>query len=444
MRNIIRTDLILKLLVALSIFTLIGCQNQTDDPTFQEDHATIMLDVDKLTLESASIRVRHNGPADMLWVYMNTSDMETDAAYLIQDKVARELELTQEIIAEKGQNKSLTVSSLEPKCYYRFICSAIDEVTGMPCGEVAELEFRTRRDPSVFEKNASWSITRGERSVNNQDKMEYDNFICKSDDDQSYVFLTLKKSDFESYYQGDLRALFEDYHSSFGFETGSSKWNSVLSSGDITWPEQRLRSGDWTAYMIGIDTDGELSGLYQELKFTVEQEVATDAYNRWLGTWAVSDKNGEHLFDIQIIPSENNMWYYMGGWESTNIYQFDTFDPALMPELYFDKETEKMYFVSQYLNSLVTETDAVDFYFTGTFTYGNTYVLGDEVLNLKMAESGFVSSDYTEAMINALEFVNSGMSFPIESICYMYYNGSQPSAISLAVPTLPLNLLKVE
>lgn len=444
MRNIIRTDLILKLLVALSIFTLIGCQNQTDDPTLQEDHATIMLDVDKLTLESASIRVRHNGPADMLWVYMNTSDMETDAAYLIQDKVARELELTEEIIAEKGQNKSLTVSPLEPKCYYRFICSAIDEVTGMPCGEVAELEFRTRRDPSVFEKNDNWSISRGDRTVNNQDKMEYDNFICESEDDQTYVVLTLKDSDFEYYYQNDLRKLFEDYHSGFGFEEGSSKWKTVLNSGDITWPEQRLRSGDWTAYMIGIDPDGELSGLYQELQFTVEQETASEAYNKWLGTWMVSDKNGEELFEIQIIPSENNMWYYMGGWESTNIYQFNTFDPSLMPELYFDKETGKMYFVSQYLNTLLTETDTIDFYFTGTFTYGNTYVLGDEVLNLRMAESTFVNSANTAAMINALDFVTSGTSFPIESICYMYYNGSQPAAISLATPTLPLNMLKVK
>lgn len=28
----------------------------------------------------------------------------------------------------------------------------------------------------------------------------------------------------------------------------------------------------------------------------------------------------------------------MGGWESDNIYAFDTYDPMLMPELFFDKE----------------------------------------------------------------------------------------------------------
>ena len=440
MRNIIRTDVILKLFAVLSIFTFVGCQNQIDGPTLQEDHATIMLDIDKLTLESASIRIRHNGPSDMLWVYMHTDDMETDAAHLIQDKVARELELTKEIVAERGQNKSLTVQSLLPKCYYRFICSAIDEITGMPCGEVAELEFRTRRDPSVFEKNDNWSISRGERYENNQDKMEYDNFICKSDDDQSYVFLTLKKSDFESYYQGDLRALFEDYHSSFGFETGSSKWKTVLSSGDITWPEQRLRSGDWTAYMIGIDTDGELSGLYQELKFTVEQEVATEEYNRWLGKWTVSDKNGEKLFDIDILPNENNMWYYMAGWESGNILQLDTYDSHLMPELFFDKTTYKLVFVSQYLNTMIDNGDNWIFYFSGTFTYGNSYVLGDEVLNYKMAEATLIGDS---AQIAPLKFVTNGSEFMIESICYIYYLGDALGSISMAPPVLPLTMTKV-
>ena len=443
MRNIIRFDVILKLLFALSFTAFLGCEKQEDVHVSQKGEVAIVLDVDQVSLESASIRVRHNGPEDFLWVYMNTSDLESDSSSLIASKIAKDLELTGEILASKGQNKSLTMSALEAKSYYRFICSAIDDETGLPYGKAAEITYRTRRDPSVFERNSSWTISRGDRSLNNQDKMEYDNFICESDDDQTYVVLTIKDSDFEYYYKSDLRALFEDYQSSFGFEEGSSKWKSVLSSGDIIWPEQRLRSGEWTVYMIGIDSDGELSGLYQEFQFTVEQETATNEYNRWLGTWMVSDKNGDDLFEIQIIPSENNMWYYMAGWESANIFGFDTYDPALMPELFFDKETGNMFFISQYVNTMVSGNESVDFYFTGTFTYGNTYVLGDEVLNLRMAESSFVNSIYSEAMINALQFVNSGMTFPIESICYMYYNGSQPSAISMAVPTLPLTMTRV-
>lgn len=444
MRNIIRLDGILKLFAVLSFFIFTGCEKQTDDPVVQKDEVTIVLDVDKVSLESASIRVRHNGPADILWVYMNTSDLESDAAWLIENKIAKELELTGEIIANKGQNKSLTVSSLAAKSDYRFICAAIDEVTGQPYGEVAEVTYRTRRDPSVFEKNGNWTIRLGERTVNNQDKMEYDNIICESDDDATYTVVTLKDSDFEYYYNRDLRSLFEDYKSSFGIEEGSSKWKDVLCSGNITWPEQRLRSGEWHVFMVGIDPDGELSGLYQTLQFEVEQEVATDDYLKWVGTWAVSDLSGTALFDIAIIPSENNMWYYMGGWESTNIYGFDTYDQSLMPELFFDKSTGKICFVSQYVNTMLTDTEALDFYFSGTFTYGNTYVLGDEVLNLRMAESSFTNADCKAARINSLNFINSGMEFPIESICYMYYNGGQPSSISLSVPVLPLNMTKIE
>lgn len=442
MRNIIRLEVILKLILVFSLAAFVGCE-KGNEPVPQKEVVSIVLDVDQLSLESASVRVRHSGSADLLWVYMNTTDLESDAASLIANKISKDLELTGEIVANRGQNKSLTMSALQPKSYYRFICSAIDEVTGLPYGDVAEITYRTRRDPSVFEMNDSWTISRGERTMNNQDKTEYDNFICESDDEQTYVVLTLKDSDFEYYYKNDLRSLFEDYQSSFGFEEGSSKWKSVLSSGDITWSEQRLRSGDWTAYMIGIDSDGELSGLYQLLQFTVEQEVASAEYNRWLGTWMVSDKNGEPLFEIQIIPSENNMWYYMAGWESSNVFGFDTYDPALMPELYFDKETGKMLFISQYVNSMVSGSETVDFYFTGTFTYGNTYVLGDQVLNLRMAESTFVNSTYSEAAISSLTFQNSGMEFPIESICYMYYNGSQLGSISLAPPTLPLTMTKV-
>ena len=353
MGNINRLGVILRVFMVLSLLPFVACDKVAEDVVSDENIVNIMLDIDQLTLESASIRVRHDGASDMNWVYMNTQDLDTDAAELITNKVAKELELTGEIVANRGQNKSLTVTALAPKSYYRFICSAIDDVTGMPVGEVAQLQYRTRRDPDLFEINDNWSITKGDRTYDSMQGVEYDNFSCNSNDDATYVVVTLKDSDFEAYYNRDKRALFEDYQSSFGIEEGSSKWNTIVSKGDIKWQEPRLRSGDWHLFMIGLDPDGELSGLYQVYSFNVEQEVATEEYNRWLGEWKVSNLSGTEYFDITIIPSENNMWYYMGGWESTNIYAFDTYDPALMPELFFDKMTGKLCFVSQYVNTMV-------------------------------------------------------------------------------------------
>ena len=439
------TTILKALIASILLFSYVSCDKapeQTVEVTDSE--VSIMLDVDKVTLESVNVRVRHNGAADMLWVYMLTPDLETSADILIQEKLDSDLQLTEEIVAWTGQNKSIQLSGLAPKSYYRFICKAIDKETGKTIGTASELIFRTRRDPAVFEVNANWSISVGDRVIDNVDKMEYDNFICKSSDEESYILLPIKVTDFEFYYQNNQRALFEDYVADFGLAEGDSKWKTIVKTGDNTLAEQRLRSGEWLIFMIGIDSDGELTGYYQKLELTIEQEVATEEYNRWLGKWQISDKSGAPMFQIQIIPSENNMWYYMGGWESNNIYGYDTNDPALMPELFFDKETGEMCFISQYVNTMVNSSENYDFFFSGTFTYGSTYVLGSDVLNYRMADAAFVDSAYNKAKIQAGTFETQGMSFPIESICYMYSVGGQLGAISLAPPTLPLNMTKVK
>ena len=439
------TTVLKALLVATMMVSFYGCQqSESTEENVTATDVAIMLDVDKVTLGTANIRVRHSGDAEMMWVYMLTSDLQTPASVLLEEKLAADLDLTGEIVAYIGRNKSISITDLDPKSYYRFICQALDSETGKTVGQPSEIQFRTRRDPSVFEINDNWEITVGDRIVNNQDKQEYDNFICDSEDDETYVLVPLKVVDFEFYYNNDLQAFLEDYLSAYGYETGDSKWKDVVKKGDMTWPEQRLRSGEWFIFMIGIDTEGELTGYYQKLELTIEQEVATDAYNRWLGTWQVINGDGTSSFQIDILPSENNMWYYMSGWESDNVYQYDTTDPALMPEVYFDKETGEMCFISQYLNTLVNDAGSYDFYFSGTFTYGSTYVLGSEVLNYRMADAAFLDSSYKTARVEANDFTTQGLSFPIQQICIMYSYGGQLGAISLAPPTLPLTLTKVK
>ena len=402
---------------------------------------TISLDVDKLNLDNVNIRVRHDGGAAMNWVYMVTSDLTTDADVLIEEQVAKELEFNGELVVYSGQNKSIHVDRLTPKEYYRFICKAVDPETGKTVGKVAEIEFRTKRDPSVFIRNDSWSIQIGDRVISNTDNMEYDTFICRSEDSESYVVVPIKDSDFIQYYNNDVRAFIEDYHSDFGLPEGDSKWKSIVKTGDCDWTEQRLRSSEWRVYMIGIDQTGELSGLYQLLEFVIEEEVATEEYNRWLGTWMVHDTRlNIDLFEINILPSENNMWYYLAGWEGDNLY-FDTYDYSLMIETYFDKYSGKMSFISQYVNTLDTGSESIDFYFSGTFTYGQNYVI--DATNYRMAEAQFLDVNYNTARIEGGSYNAGNTSFPIQQICYFYYSGSSPGSISLDIPDLPLNLRRV-
>ncbi len=433
------------LLVGILMLSISGCQ-QSDpgEGNLTNTGVSILLDVDKLTLESANIRVRHTGDADMAWVYVVTPDLDTPAEELIEEKIESELGFTDEVLAYKGTNKSILVPQLEPKSYYRFICQAIDEQTAKVVGVPSELTFRTRRDPSVFELNENWTITVGERFVNNMDNQEYDTFILNSDDEESYVLVSLKVEDYATYYKSDMQSFFEDYVASYGYDVGDRKWEDIVKTGDMTWSEQRLRSGDWLVFMIGLDSDGELTGYYQKLAHTIVPEVATEEYNRWLGKWEVISNDGIKMFEIDVLPSENNMWYYLSGWESENVFQFDTKDQTLMAELFFDKETGEMCFISQFLNTLVDTSGTYEFYFSGTFTYGKTYVLAPEVLNYRMADAWFMDSTYTTAMVEGNNFVSDYGVFPVEKICIMYTYGDQIAAISLAQPALPLTLKKVQ
>lgn len=426
--------------LCLLITPFTGCEKQQEPQSNVQTVANVVLDVDEVTLESVRVRVRHDGDADLLWVYLLTQDLTTPAEELLSEKLATDLELTGEIVAYTGRNKSVTLTDLQPKTYYRFICSTIDEVTGGLSGTPSDLKFRTKRDPSVFELNPNWKISRGSRSTGN-DMMEYDNFLCTSTDDESYVVLPIRKADLDYYYSNDVVSLFNDFYSDFGLKVGDSQWKKIVMSGDNTWSEDRLRSADWCVYMLGIDPEGELTGLYQQTYFTIEQEEQTEEYKRWLGTWKVY-KDGVEQFEITVIPSENNLWYYVGGWESANMYQYDTNDPALMFETFFDKSTGKMNFISQYVNTLIEGDEHRDFYFSGSFYYGNNYVI--DALNFRMADTQFTETvNYTEAEITGNQFSASGMSFPIQEIGYIYYYGSNPASISLEIPDLPLNLVKV-
>jgi hypothetical protein len=71
----------------------------------------------------------------------------------------------------------------------------------MPVGDVAQIKYRTRRDPDLFELNDNWSITKGDRTYDSKEGVEYDNFDCNSNDEATYVVVTLKDSDFEAYYK---------------------------------------------------------------------------------------------------------------------------------------------------------------------------------------------------------------------------------------------------
>ena len=226
---------------------------------------------------------------------------------------------------------------------------------------------------------------------------------------------------------------------------GDRRWQDILKSGDNQITEQRLRSGEWLIFMIGIDENGELSGFWQCLELTIEREIPTADYLKWIGTWSVSDKDGKKLFDVTITECESNMWYYLAGWERNNILGYDTSDDSWRVETFYDKSAKTMVFVSQYIKT-VEGDEAIDFYMTASTLYGTqNYIVPRDPQNIKLAAAQFYDAPTcSKATISGLDFMLGGQAFPLTELFLAGYNMNQAASISMPTPALPLMMEKKE
>ena len=440
--------------LSVLLVSFVSCKEDVaPDSVEVVDEVTFALSIDKIALEMADLRVRHDGNNDLKWVYMNTDDLETDADQLIDAVVRKQLDFAHEVLAQSGNNKSIRVSGLHPKSDYRLIVKAIDEA-GNPYGKAVSLVFRTQRNLDVFEVNDNWKIVYEGRSEGvypgSSELVEYDNFKCSSSDEESYILAVIKDADYKALqkhpdHKMKIRTFFEQYIASSGVQEGA--WADVVKSGECVWQEQRLRHGEWILFMVGVDKEGALTGLYQQVNCEIPEEEPTEDFKKWLGKWNVVayDQGIEFKFTLDILSSEANMWLYSIGWEPNNVYSID---PASLPvEIFYDKITGNAYLVSQYVSTAVDMTGAMmDFYFYGTFPYGgaSTFVAAD---NTKIAEIVMTDDTNTEAIASGLVFTTNqagvSLSFKYEEVIYYMTDGVNGTAISLDHPNFPFVMTKV-
>ena len=434
------------ILITLAAVLMSSCQDALVPEVGSDLNEKIefILKEDAIYLQTASIRVKHNGTEDTQWVYMQTEDLTTDADQLISERVKIESELTDQIVSHKGMNISINLKNLKAKQTYRLIVKAINPKTGALYGKVADFVFKTRRDPDVWEENSNWSVTRkNERTEGiaegSSEIIEFENFECKSSDEEAYIVLTLSKEDYTNYKKDDqhkdkIRTIFEDYHSDM---SSLSNYNTYILKGNAVWKEQRLRSGDYVTFMIGVDKEGELSGLYKKSDITIAQETQTEGYNKWLGWWEISFPNGSAPWTVYIDDLDANMWYLSIGWEPEAISE-QVYNMGL--KLYFDKSTDKIYFVSQ---EVAAADDGTRIYYYGTFPYG-AYSTVLDIENVRLAEAKITDLYGTQAKISALGTTLAGVGSVTFTNSLFYINyGSSSLAASGSIPPYPWTMKKI-
>ena len=433
------------------MLSISSCDLNTDNgDSLLTGDVRFILREDMADLSSISVRVKHNGSTDVMWVILPpTTDLTSDPDELIQHRVETEYAFTYQIVARKGSNKSvhfnkdIDAKALQPKVTYRIIVKPIDS-SGKLYGKAESIVVKTRRDPDVWEENKKWTLTRNaERtqviSIDSGEIIEYENFSCECRDSERYIVLPILVDDWNAYEKdpehGDkMRTLFEDYHKDF---ISGNNFKSKILTGNGIWKEERLRSGDYVLFMIGLDEDNELSGLYRKFNVTIKQEEMSEDFSKWLGTWEVSFPDTDSKWIIYISNLDANMWYHSQGWEP------DPIEPALRGlnnlKLYFDKGTGKMYMTSQE----VAYAEGARILYYGTFKYGTSQVVLD-MEEVRIASVRFTDLANQNAIIEPTKISLPGVG-EVEFSYSLYYIEATSGSIaaSASIPKYPWKMRKI-
>lgn len=430
------------MLASIAMLSITSCDtlSQNADVVVDED-VRFILKEDAVDLTTASIRVRHTGSPDVMWVYLQTQDLDTPADELIEARVKNEYAFTNRIIAHSGSNKSLHLDGLEVKNKYRIIVKAIDK-NGNLYGEPGSLIFKTRRNPNDWKTNDNWGLQLMERTSGTKNGMmvEYENYQCSSEDSESYTVLILPEYEWSQYAKGEeenirLRTLFEDYHKDFLKQKDYSK---NIFKGNRLYKEERRKSGDYVVFMIGLDEENELSGLYSQFEVEIKAETElAQSYKDWTGLWEISfTDEGHNPWNVVIDVDDPNMWFTSYGWEPERIYAQED---VLLLDLYYDKFTGKAYLISQEVALGDDGSSRICYY--GAFPYGTKNMLVDYE-NLRIAE--FVVIGDKEAQIRPLGATLDGVGEITFSYGLFYINyATSSTAASFSIPSFPWDMKKL-
>ena len=442
--------------VLLGVVLGSGCVENIDPEGMKDDNVTMTLRLDEAFQEMAYVRVNHDGGQEDLWYYMCTSELDTDAQLELETRIASLLAKEGKIQGNVGVNRSVTIKGLEANRVYRVI-AAIVTPAGEISGKVAELTFKTMRNPDVFEPHPSWKVEYKERRVaedNPDDEKEV--IICTAGDTlDTYVPYLLPADYFRSQYKGNYRTCFESYVAECN--AAHKKWAKEVKKGDCTHLEERLVKGDYLLFMIGIDSTGTLTGYYAETLLKLEQEPATEAYNKWIGNdWKLTGKcDGKEItYEVKIVPEENNLYYQMYGWESTTVGEGFRNVPEDLPILlYFEKSTGDMYVMSQQLDDLDNPAlaDLYDFFVYGCIKVDYSGTMMDvpvDIPFLKVARFTMNADGSAKATPLRISLQAFGIPGEQEFLYFNYsymmvgiYNGLIPVTMDSMVPRI--NTLKL-
>lgn len=253
-----------------------------------------------------SIEVRVECEEDEGWFIFATTDLRTDDQTLIQKEL---LDPDAGLITRYG-TKDLVLEQLHPGWCYKVITFPADE-SGRYL-RYDQIVQRTDWDPVKTE----WDIT-------------YEGMTIYEDEElPSPLFsLHLPKTDTVVVSLFNLSALDDKFTLKYWMEAMVDRMGNWYTCDYKTFQPAPPRVGDWA--LLVVETEGvsyNLTGRYYLSEtIHVQYDKAVESYLRWLGDWAVGDK--DHTYHITIGQKDINSSYSVVGWENYMdevVFYYDT------------------------------------------------------------------------------------------------------------------------
>ena len=359
-----------------------------------------------------------------------------DAQQLLADQIQQTLEKDGVLEGNVGTNKNLTFEGLLPRTTYRAL-AAIVSPDGKIQGEVAELQFVTLRDPDVFEEWPAWEITYKTRKVaQNDPNKETEVFECTvtGESTQTYIPCILTKEDYVRYYGSDRRKCFEDY---IDYRNSLQvKWSQEVLKESSEYTQDRLFSGDYMLFMIGVDTAGKLTGYYAQTEFKLKQETPLKAYEDWAGSWTLKgecinkaeDGSTKTLeYQIDIVPTENNLYFELYGYDARTFESLKEIPYTIPLTMYFEKSSGDVYVISETLPDVKDNQALADLW--NFYAYGSVEVIYGGVLtlipvdmeNMRIARFGMLSPGNAKGYNTSVAIDLYGEHYNTEFVAFNYF-----------------------
>ena len=264
-----------------------------------------------------------------------------------------------------------------------------------------------------------------------------------------FIVRSITDANFKDWYANDLKSFIEG-------ESSGVKVSDAFTSAIKTIYFDMLIHDTYTSYMIELSKDGKPTGNYAKVRHTVEEEMPTEAYLKWIGNWHVSDLNGYVGYDITISRCEANYLYYVDGWETGPAVQEQMNQDSDWIYARFRNSDKNLYFYGQYIMSYEDESlgTEVDMMFVGTYLTDSSDANG--IVDVEGADYNYDIAHTREVEVTDGQFVivlvpesftfDNGFTATYHSMRYSRYCYDEQNWAHFnnsGVPSLPLKMAQL-